>query len=156
MGMLYVDGFFGLVMLGLWIFCIVEVITTPEADCRNLPKLLWLLIVVVLPTVGSLAWLIAGRPAPGRQAAGGGQYAGAESRGFPEMNGSAAPCRTTRKATPNFCGNVGNVRRNSAAGTAGSGTIRTDRVLTRWCRRRTAVGPRPPTPRKRFPPQPFR
>lgn len=92
-GMLYVDGFFGLVLLGLWIFCIVEVITTPDADCRNLPKLLWLLIVIILPTIGSVAWLIAGRPAPGRRLADSGQYARAESRGFPEYErlGRAVP-----------------------------------------------------------------
>jgi hypothetical protein len=28
--------------------------------CRNLPKLAWLLIVIVLPEIGSIAWLIAG------------------------------------------------------------------------------------------------
>ena len=29
---------------------------------RNLPKVVWVLIVVLLPTVGSIAWLVAGRP----------------------------------------------------------------------------------------------
>jgi hypothetical protein len=29
---------------------------------RNLPKTLWIVIVLVLPDVGSIAWLIAGRP----------------------------------------------------------------------------------------------
>jgi hypothetical protein len=59
--MLFFDGAFGLVLLGLWLFCIIDVITTPEGQSRNLPKLLWLLIVIILPDVGSLAWLIAGR-----------------------------------------------------------------------------------------------
>lgn len=55
-------GGFGLILLALWIFCIFDVITTPESDCRNLPKTLWLIIVLILPDVGSIAWLIAGRP----------------------------------------------------------------------------------------------
>jgi len=59
--MLFFDGAFGLVLLGLWIFCLIDVITTPEGDCRNLPKLAWLLIVLILPDIGSIVWLIAGR-----------------------------------------------------------------------------------------------
>lgn len=60
--MLLGSGVLGLVMLGVWIFCIVDVITTPDGRVRNLPKLAWLLIVALLATVGSIAWLIAGRP----------------------------------------------------------------------------------------------
>jgi len=59
--MLFFDGATGLILLGLWIFCIIDVITTPEADCRNLPKLVWLLIVLLLADIGSIAWLVAGR-----------------------------------------------------------------------------------------------
>jgi hypothetical protein len=59
--MLLFDGGLGLIMFGLWIFCIIDVITTPEGDCRNLPKLLWLLIVILIPDVGSIVWLVAGR-----------------------------------------------------------------------------------------------
>jgi hypothetical protein len=29
---------------------------------RNLPKVAWLLIVLFFPVVGSIAWLVAGRP----------------------------------------------------------------------------------------------
>jgi len=59
--MLLGEGALGLVLLGLWIFCLIDVITTPEGECRNLPKLAWLLIVLVLFDVGSIIWLIAGR-----------------------------------------------------------------------------------------------
>jgi len=59
--MLLFDGALGLVFLGVWIFCIIDVITTPEDQCRNLPKLAWLVIVVLLVDIGSIAWLIAGR-----------------------------------------------------------------------------------------------
>jgi hypothetical protein len=52
----------GLLLLALWLFCLVDVIVTDESSCRNLPKMLWLVIVLVLPDVGSILWLIAGRP----------------------------------------------------------------------------------------------
>ncbi len=59
--MLLFRGVFGLVFVFVWIFCIIDVITTPKEQIRNLPKLVWLFIVVLLPDVGSIAWLIAGR-----------------------------------------------------------------------------------------------
>ncbi len=55
------DGVGGLVFLAVWIFCFIDVLTTPEAACRNLPKLAWIFIVLLLPLVGSIAWLVAGR-----------------------------------------------------------------------------------------------
>lgn len=60
--MLFVDGGFALLFIALWLFCIIDVITTPEGLCRNLPKLIWLMIVIILPDLGSIAWLVAGRP----------------------------------------------------------------------------------------------
>lgn len=60
--MVLFDGFFGLLMVAVWIFCIIDVITTPEDRCRNLPKLIWLLIVILFTAIGSIAWLVAGRP----------------------------------------------------------------------------------------------
>jgi hypothetical protein len=56
------DGALGLLGLGLWLFCIIDVITTPEGQTRNLPKVVWLLLVILLFDVGSIAWLVAGRP----------------------------------------------------------------------------------------------
>ena len=58
--MLFLDGGFGLFMLGLWLFCIIDVITTDDSRVRNLPKILWLIIVLLIPDIGSIAWLIAG------------------------------------------------------------------------------------------------
>jgi hypothetical protein len=66
--LLYFDGLLGIVTLGLWIFCLVDVITTDDSSCRNLPKGLWLLLVLVVPLVGSIVWLAAGRPQPAARA----------------------------------------------------------------------------------------
>ena len=60
--MLVYEGVGLLLVVALWIFCLVDVIVSKEDECRNLPKLLWLLIVLMLPDVGSVLWLIAGRP----------------------------------------------------------------------------------------------
>lgn len=59
--MVLFGGAFGLLMLAVWIFCIVDVVTTPAASVRNLPKLVWALIVIVGVDIGSIAWLIGGR-----------------------------------------------------------------------------------------------
>lgn len=52
----------GMAVLLLWLYCLVEVAMTPEHEMRALPKIGWLVIVVLLPTIGSVAWLVAGRP----------------------------------------------------------------------------------------------
>lgn len=54
--------FLGVALLILWIFAILDVIATPQDRVRNLPKLVWLLLVVVLTDVGSIAWFLLGRP----------------------------------------------------------------------------------------------
>jgi hypothetical protein len=60
--MLVYDGAGLLLLLALWLFCLIDVITTDESLCRNLPKMAWLFIVFILPDVGSVLWLVAGRP----------------------------------------------------------------------------------------------
>lgn len=55
----------GLALLALvlfWVWAIIDVIATDESVVRNLPKLLWLMLVIVLPEIGSLVWLLLGRP----------------------------------------------------------------------------------------------
>ena len=59
--MVLFDGGLALIAFAVWIFCIIDVITTPDAECRNLPKLVWLFLVVLLIDIGSVAWLVAGR-----------------------------------------------------------------------------------------------
>ena len=55
-------GLVGILLLALWAYCIFDVISTDEALMRNMPKILWLVVVILLPTVGSVAWLLLGRP----------------------------------------------------------------------------------------------
>jgi hypothetical protein len=83
--MLFFDGAFGLVLLAVWLFCIIDVITTPESQIRNLPKLAWLLIVIVLVDLGSIAWLVAGRNWAG-STGDGLAYKGNRGTEFPEYD----------------------------------------------------------------------
>ena len=67
--MIFADGAGALLLLGLWLFCIVDVITTDESQVRNLPKIAWVFIVILLFDLGSLLWLVAGRNWQGAGAA---------------------------------------------------------------------------------------
>ena len=60
--MIFGGGLFAFVLLALWIYCILDVIATNEGLIRNLPKIAWLLVVIFVPTIGSFAWLLLGRP----------------------------------------------------------------------------------------------
>ncbi len=60
--MIFGDGVVALALLVPWVFCILDVISTEEVLCRNLPKYFWLFIVIILPDIGSIAWLLLGRP----------------------------------------------------------------------------------------------
>ena len=45
--------------LGLLIFALIDVITSDESQIKHLPKLVWVLLIVFLPLVGSINWLVA-------------------------------------------------------------------------------------------------
>src|SRR4051812_8326866 len=55
--------FWGLAVLVLDIYCVIDIIQSRDDEVRNLPKIAWLLLVLFFPMVGSIAWLAAGRPA---------------------------------------------------------------------------------------------
>jgi hypothetical protein len=52
----------GAATFALWVFCLVGVIVSPGDQVRNLPRIAWLVLVLLFPLVGSIAWLVAGRP----------------------------------------------------------------------------------------------
>lgn len=51
-----------LLWIALLVYCLVDVAQADTARVRALPKPLWLLLVVLVPFVGPIAWLLAGRP----------------------------------------------------------------------------------------------
>ena len=56
----------GLVVFVLWVYCLVDVIGTRDDRVRHLPKWAWNVIVLLFPLVGSIVWLLAGRPEKAR------------------------------------------------------------------------------------------
>jgi hypothetical protein len=56
------EGIVGLLLLVLWVWALLDVIATDSSMCRNLPKSMWLIIVLILPDIGAIAWLLLGRP----------------------------------------------------------------------------------------------
>jgi hypothetical protein len=48
--------------LALLVYCLIDCIQTDSVLVRNLPKTFWVFVIIVVPLVGSIAWLVAGRP----------------------------------------------------------------------------------------------
>ncbi|MDF3293147.1 PLD nuclease N-terminal domain-containing protein [Streptomyces silvisoli] len=61
-----------LLVLALWIFAFIDCLNTPEQQVRNLPKVVWVLIILLFGEVliGPIAWLAAGRPRAGLRGGG--------------------------------------------------------------------------------------
>ena len=77
--------YLGLIVLLVMITALVDIIGS-EAGVRGLPRWGWLLLVIVLPLVGSIVWFVAGRPIAG---GGYGRPRGsgrATALGFPEYD----------------------------------------------------------------------
>lgn len=54
--------YFGLIVLVVWVAALIDVIVADEYRVRHLPKVAWVIIVILLPLVGSLIWFLVGRP----------------------------------------------------------------------------------------------
>ncbi|MCH0563170.1 PLD nuclease N-terminal domain-containing protein [Streptomyces sp. MUM 2J] len=52
-----------LLVLALWIYAFVDCLNTPEEEVRGLPKVVWVIIILLFGEVlvGPIAWLVAGR-----------------------------------------------------------------------------------------------
>lgn len=52
-----------LLVLALWIYAFVDCLNTPEEEVRGLPKVVWVIIILLFGEVlvGPVAWLVAGR-----------------------------------------------------------------------------------------------
>jgi hypothetical protein len=50
-----------LALIALTIFVLVDIITSDEWRIRNLPKVAWVIVVILLPLIGSVLWFAVGR-----------------------------------------------------------------------------------------------
>lgn len=60
--MIKLELLLGIATFALWVFCLVDVIGSDAARVRNLPKVAWVVLILIFPLVGSIAWLVVGRP----------------------------------------------------------------------------------------------
>jgi hypothetical protein len=57
-----IQGLLGVLLLLFWIWALIDCIAADKTQVRNLPKLAWIVIVVVLAALGGLLWVLIGRP----------------------------------------------------------------------------------------------
>ena len=51
-----------LLPLVLAVYALIDCIQTPAEEIRHLPKIAWIVLIVVLDVIGCVAWLLYGRP----------------------------------------------------------------------------------------------
>ena len=51
-----------LLILALALFALIDCLARDEDEIRALPKVLWVLVILLFPLLGSVVWFIAGRP----------------------------------------------------------------------------------------------
>ena len=56
--------FLSILLLALVILTLVDVITRDESQVRHMPRFVWLLLVILLPLIGSILWFTIGREYP--------------------------------------------------------------------------------------------
>lgn len=54
--------FFALADLAVLVVALIDCLSVPTAEIRALPRLLWVVIIVLFTPIGGVAWFVAGRP----------------------------------------------------------------------------------------------
>jgi hypothetical protein len=65
--LLKLGGVFFIVSVIFWLWAIFDSITSEKDRVRNLPKMAWVIVVLLFFDVGALAWALLGRPRTGPQ-----------------------------------------------------------------------------------------
>ncbi len=68
------DGVVFLVLLAFWLYALYDAITTYDVHVRNLPKVAWVIIIILLFEIGAAAWFLFGRPSKTSLSAGDNRY----------------------------------------------------------------------------------
>ena len=84
-----------LIEIALLVYCLIDCIQTDVP--RNLSKTTWVFVIILLPVVGGIAWLVAGRPERGQ--ARNVPWPSTQTAGFPECE---RPRRTSPDDDPEF------------------------------------------------------
>jgi hypothetical protein len=84
----------GLIEVVLLIFCLIDCILTDPAQVRNLPKIAWIILIIIIPLVGGIVWLVAGRPQRSGVGASSVPWRSTQTAGFPEYERPSATQRS--------------------------------------------------------------
>jgi hypothetical protein len=103
-------------VLALYVYTFIDWFTSPRDDVRTFPKLVWLLLIVVIPILGAVAWLVFGRPAraPGGGGGGGGGLRLPGSRPQPPAPPGRRPGPIAPDDDPDFLRGLDDERRRSS------------------------------------------
>ncbi|WP_033345090.1 PLD nuclease N-terminal domain-containing protein [Catenuloplanes japonicus] len=88
--MIRLYGLVALLNLVLLVVALIDCIATEEFAVRNLPKIVWVLLILLFSPIGAIIWFVAGRP---QHAATGSGAAWRPGSGFPEAE-RPRPART--------------------------------------------------------------
>lgn len=53
--------FLSILVIALMIGALIDIITRDESQVKHLPKLVWIIIVILLPLIGGILWFALGR-----------------------------------------------------------------------------------------------
>src|SRR4051812_37509970 len=61
-GMARLGILFFLAYLAVLVVALIDCLSTDESEIRNLPKIVWIVVILLFSPVGGIAWFLAGRP----------------------------------------------------------------------------------------------
>jgi hypothetical protein len=91
----------------LALYALIDCIQTDESEVRGLPKIGWIVLIVLVTVIGPIAWLVAGRSRRGRTS----------RRGLPGWTGQGDGGRPSSRPLapdddPEFLGRLGSTARD--------------------------------------------
>ena len=90
-----------LLLVGFLVYCLVDCAQTPEERVKVLPKVIWIILILIIPVVGGVVWLVAGHawgPAgSGSGGSGGSGGFGGFGSGGPGVRRTVARTRRRRR-----------------------------------------------------------
>jgi len=126
-------GVFFLLDLALMVIALIDCLSTDEYAVRNLPKVVWVFLILLFSPIGGIAWFVAGRPETHRGVGSSGR-ADAQwrsGRGFPEYERPRRPLGPDDD--PAFFGPRGGAAPGEGAGTTPRGDRTSDEeMFARW------------------------
>ena len=94
--MIRLYGLLFLVDLALLVIALIDCLSTDEFAVRNLPKVVWVFLILLFSPIGAIVWFVAGRP---QKAAAGRAGVGVPATAFPSANTRAPSRRTTTRSS---------------------------------------------------------